>query len=72
MTFDKQMFCLSDAVIIDHRMLTGPFPLRKKDGQIWIMIQHEASNTYSDKYTTVLKVCTQFPFIRKSDIYTWK
>ena len=59
MSFDIMTANLSDALIIHHRDLKWPLPnLSRKDGQIWIMIQHEASNTYSNRYSSVWQVCS--------------
>ena len=55
MTFDKKDVNRSDAVIIYHRGIRLP-AFSRPTGQIWIMIQHEASITYGDSYSALYKV----------------
>ena len=57
MIFDKNEVNRSDALIIHHRILKGPFPrIARPTGQIWIMIQYEVTLTYGKKYSSNLQV----------------
>ena len=54
-TFDRKDANCSDALIIHHRNMRSHKPSRPS-GQIWIMIQHEASCTYSKRHSTDYQV----------------
>ena len=55
MKLDSKDANRSDALIIHHRNMKSRKPLRPR-GQIWIMIQHEASSTYFKRHSTVYQV----------------
>ena len=56
LTFDRKKANQSDAVIIHHRPIREPNFLWRPPGQIWIMFQQEASNSYSARSSNIFQV----------------
>ena len=56
LTFDRKEANQSDAVIIHHRPIKKPNFLWRPPGQIWIMFQQEASNSYSARSSNIFQV----------------
>ena len=56
LTFDRKEANQSHAVIVNHRPIKEQNFLWRPRGQIWIMFQKEASNSYSARSSNIFQV----------------